>query len=81
MLIFVVGGLLGLIAGGALCVRYLRQEVAGDITKKLGKIEFQLATVQSQLENVQAEQNLANMTRRAEWSALAAAGPPRQLPS
>jgi hypothetical protein len=35
MLIFLVGALLGVLMGGALCVRYLRREVAADIGPKL----------------------------------------------
>ena len=31
MLIFLVGSLLGVLMGGALCVSYLRREVAADI--------------------------------------------------
>jgi hypothetical protein len=34
-MIFVVGALLGTLAGGALCVRYLRREVAADIGPRL----------------------------------------------
>ena len=51
MLIFLVGALLGVIAGGALCVRYLRREIADDIGPKLRR-------VQVQLDNIEAELNL-----------------------
>lgn len=69
MLIFLVGALLGVIAGGALCVRYLRREIADDIGPKLRR-------VQVQLDNIEAELNLAIATRRAELSACSPSGPP-----
>ena len=68
MLIFLVGLiflLLGVLVGGALCVRYLRQEIADDIGPKLRRM-------QSQLDSISAELNLAIATRHAELTA----GPP-----
>jgi uncharacterized membrane-anchored protein YhcB (DUF1043 family) len=62
MLIFVVGTLLGVLIGGALCVRYLRREVAADIGPKLKRMQLQL-------DNIETELNLAIMTRHAELSA------------
>ena len=59
MLIFFLGVLLGVLLGGALCVTYLRQEVAAGINPKLRRVELQLDTIESQL-------NLAMMTRYAE---------------
>jgi hypothetical protein len=56
MLVFLVGALLGALLGGALCVRYLRQEVAANIGPKLQHIQLQL-------DNIQAELNLAITTR------------------
>ena len=56
MLIFLVGALLGALLGGALCVRYLRQEVAANIGPKIQHIQLQL-------DNIQAELNLAITTR------------------
>lgn len=56
MLIFLVGALLGALIGGALCVRYLRQEVAANIGPKIQHIQLQL-------DNIQAELNLAITTR------------------
>jgi hypothetical protein len=58
-MIFVVGALLGTLAGGALCVRYLRREVAADIGPRLRRIELQLGTLESAT-------NLALFTRYAE---------------
>lgn len=62
MLIFLVGALLGVLMGGALCVRYLRREVAGDIGPKLKRMQLQL-------DNIETELNLAIATRHAELSA------------
>jgi hypothetical protein len=56
MLVFLVGALLGALLGGALCVRYLRQEVAANIGPKIQRIQLQL-------DNIQAELNLAIATR------------------
>lgn len=61
MLVFLVGALLGALLGGALCVRYLRQEVAANIGPKIQHIQLQL-------DNIQAELNLAITTRHAELS-------------
>jgi hypothetical protein len=62
MLIFLVGSLLGVLMGGALCVRYLRREVAGDIGPKLKRIQLQL-------DNIETELNLAITTRHVELTA------------
>jgi hypothetical protein len=56
MLVFLLGALLGALMGGALCVRYLRQEVAANIGPKIQHIQLQL-------DNIQAELNLAITTR------------------
>ena len=73
MLIFLVGALLGLIMGGALCVRYLRREIAGDIGPALKRVEFQLDNIETQL-------NLAIVARYQELSSLPLSDFPRQLP-
>jgi len=62
VLIFVIGALLGVLAGGALCVRYLRREVAADIGPRLRRIQLQL-------DNLESAVNLALLTRYAEISA------------
>ena len=69
MLIFLVGALLGVLMGGALCVRYLRREVAGDIGPKLKRLQLQL-------DNIETELNLAIATRHAELTACSPGGPP-----
>jgi hypothetical protein len=73
MLIFVVGALLGVLMGGALCVRYLRREVADDIGPKLKRIQLQL-------DNIEAELNLAIVTRHAELSTRPPGGPGASCP-
>jgi hypothetical protein len=56
MMLFLVGVLLGTLVGGALCVRYLRQEVSANIGPKIQHIQLQL-------DNIQSELNLALTTR------------------
>ena len=48
--------MLGILGGGAVCVRYLRHEIAADIGS-------QLRRMQGKLDNLQAALNLALMTR------------------
>jgi len=69
MLIFLVGSLLGVLLGGALCVRYLRREVAADIGPKLKRMQLQL-------DNIETELNLAITTRHAELTAWSPGTPP-----
>jgi hypothetical protein len=57
--LFLVGALLGLLAGGGLCIRYLRHEVASDIGPTLRHM-------QGQLDNLEAEINLSIARRAAE---------------
>jgi hypothetical protein len=71
MLIFLVGLiflLLGVLMGGALCVRYLRREIADDIGPKLKRMQLQL-------DNIDTELNLAITMRNAELSAWSPANP------
>jgi hypothetical protein len=62
LLIFLVGALLGILIGGAVCVRYLRQEVAASVGPRLQRMQVQLDTIESAV-------NLALVTRHAELSA------------
>ena len=68
MLIFLVGALLGVLIGGALCVQYLRREIAADIGPKLKHVQLQL-------DNIETELNLAIATRHAELSACSPGNP------
>jgi hypothetical protein len=65
MFVFLVGLiflLLGVLVGGALCVSYLRREIADDIGPKLKRMQLQL-------DNIEAELNLAITVRHAELTA------------
>jgi len=62
-LIFLVGALTGVLAGGAMCVHYLRSAIANDIGP-------QLKRVQNQLDNIESAVNLALASRYAELSQL-----------
>jgi hypothetical protein len=74
ILIFLVGALLGALLGGALCVRYLRQEIAADIVPRLRRMQLQL-------DNLEVTINLALMTRYAELSSgRLPHDTPRQVP-
>jgi hypothetical protein len=68
MLIFLVGALLGVLIGGALCARYLRREVAADIGPKLKHVQLQL-------DNIETELNLAIMTRHTDLSTCSRSNP------
>jgi hypothetical protein len=68
-LIFLVGILLGVVGGCAVCVRYLRREIAADIGPCLRRMQLQL-------DNLDAAVNLALISRYAELSER----PLRELP-
>ena len=59
VMIFLIGLLLGVLGGGALCVRYLRQEIAADVGPSLRRMQMQLDTLCSEI-------NLAQATRLAD---------------
>jgi hypothetical protein len=63
-MIFLVGVLLGVLAGAMLCVRYLRQEIAADIGPRLRRIEQQLATLETEAYFARTSQ-LTELTRHA----------------
>ena len=69
VLIFLVGILLGVLGGGALCVRYLRREIAADIGPVLRRMQLQL-------DNLDAAVNLALISRYAELSERPLRDPP-----
>lgn len=72
-LIFTVGALFGLLLGALLCIRFIRQEVAGDIGPRLRRIQLQL-------DALEAEVGLAIGTRYAEVSAHLSQDLRRPLP-
>ena len=55
--------MLGILGGGAVCVRYLRHEIAADIGP-------QLRRMQGKLDNLEAALNLALMTEYADLMAV-----------
>jgi hypothetical protein len=74
MEIFFLGALLGVLFGGILCAAYIRQEITARISPKLRRVELQLETVEAQL-------NLALMTRYAEMAGQPAGSIPRPSPN
>jgi len=74
LLIFALGAMIGVLAGGALCARYLRSAVADDIGPQLRRmhadIDPQLRRIQNQLDNIESAVNLAVASRYAELSQL-----------
>jgi hypothetical protein len=75
VLIFFLGALVGVLAGGALCVQFLRSAIADDIGPQLRRmhadIDPQLRRMQNQLDNIETAVNLALATRYAEISGYA----------
>jgi hypothetical protein len=71
-LIFALGTLLGVLAGGVLCARYLRSAIADDIGPQLRRlhadVDPQLHRIQNQLDNIESAINLVQVTRYAELS-------------
>jgi hypothetical protein len=59
VMIFLVGTLLGLLGGAIACMRYLRQEMTANVSPKLKMIQLHL-------DNLEAEVNLALVTRVAD---------------
>jgi hypothetical protein len=73
LLIFLLGGLIGVLMGGALCVRYLRHEIAADICPRLRRLQMQL-------DNLESAINLALVTRYAELGSQPLREPVYRLP-
>lgn len=69
LLIFALGTLIGVLMGGALCVHYLRHEIAADICPRLRRLQLQL-------DNLESAVNLALVTRYAELASQL----PREAP-
>jgi hypothetical protein len=58
----------GVLMGGALCVRYLRREIVGDVAPKLKRMQLQL-------DNIETDLNLAITMRHADLSACPPGNP------
>jgi hypothetical protein len=74
LLIFALGALIGVLLGGALCVRYLRQEIAADICPRLRRLQLQL-------DNLESAINLVLVTRYAELGSQPLREPVYRLPA
>jgi hypothetical protein len=72
LLIFALGALLGVLAGGVMAARYLRTAITDDIGPKLRRmhadVDPQLRRMQNQLDNIETALNLAVASRYAELS-------------
>jgi hypothetical protein len=73
LLIFLLGTLIGVLMGGALCVRYLRHEIAADICPRLRRLQLQL-------DNLESAINLVVVTRYAEIGSQPPREPAYRLP-
>ena len=71
-LMFLLGALIGVLAGGAMCVRYLRHEIAADICPRLRRL-------QAQLDSLESAVNLALITRYQEIGSQAPREPVRHF--
>jgi uncharacterized membrane-anchored protein YhcB (DUF1043 family) len=63
--VILIGLLIGLLTGAAVCARYLRQEIAANIGPRLRRIELQLDTIQAEL-NLATETRLAALRTRVD---------------
>lgn len=70
---FLLGTLIGALAGCLLCLRYLRREIAADIGPRLQRIQLQL-------DNLETALNLALVTRYADLAGRPPQGPEPILP-
>lgn len=71
-LIFLLGSLVGLLFGALLSIRFIRQEVAGDLLPRLQRIQAQLDALDTQV-------TLAVGARYAEITAQLSQDPRRQI--
>ena len=72
----VLGILIGLLGGTAVCVRFLRQEIAANIGPRLRRIEYQLDSMQAEL-SLATTTHLADLSRRR----MEPPAPPEKLAS
>lgn len=75
VLIFLIGALLGLVVGAAVCVRYLRQELTARISPTMDLLQLQLHNLQGSVDialaNWHAELHRhtpSRNPRRHEWT-------------
>lgn len=70
VVLFFLGALLGLIAGQAVCIKYMRREMLANVGPRLRQMQAQLDSVQAALDRLQAAFDLAVMSRYADLSRL-----------
>jgi hypothetical protein len=72
LLVFVLGALLGVLAGGVLCARYLRSALVDDLGPRLQRmhadLDPQIRRMQNQLDLIESAVNMALATWYAEMS-------------
>jgi hypothetical protein len=68
MLIFVLGLLLGILIGGAICVRYLRREISANVGPEIRQLNMKIESLESVL-------NLVLATRQTELPSYDATQP------
>jgi hypothetical protein len=73
LMIFIVGASVGTLAGGGLCIRYLRHEIAADVGPQLRRLQLHL-------DNLESAINLALMTRYADLNPATYHAPAPPLP-
>lgn len=71
-LMLLLGVLLGILIGGALCAHYL---IGPQLRRMHADLDPQLRRMNNQLDNIESAVNLALVTRYAELSTLATAVP------
>lgn len=62
-MVILLGVLIGLLIGAAVCARFLRQEMTGNIGPRLRRIEMQLDTLRAELD-LATEARLAALRKR-----------------
>jgi uncharacterized membrane-anchored protein YhcB (DUF1043 family) len=60
-----LGLLMGLVIGAAVCARYLRQEIAANIAPRLRRIELQLDALRAEV-SLATEARLASLSKRVD---------------
>jgi hypothetical protein len=64
-MVILVGALIGLLMGAAVCLRFVRQEMMANISPRLHRIELQLDTLRAEL-NLATETRLAALNKSIE---------------
>lgn len=64
-MLILLGVLIGILLGAAVCARYLRQEMAANIAPAIRRIELQLDALRAEL-NLATEARLAALNRSVE---------------